>query len=174
MTHSSFLILLISLCLSTFSFAQTDSEDTLLFDAGDATTSGGDSANLNCAITLMTSSNFIVAVETMNAGSPAIERATVRSGFNDKIDRYNYGGTRCNCGLSFFENENFGGKVLNKPIFYDFIRDGAYGGFIPLANHTAYSNNPDNCTQATWNTLVSSYKIVCYDFSNDLLDIPSG
>jgi len=154
--------------------AQDDSESSLIFSSGDQGTSGGDSSNLNCAITLMTSSNFIVALETLNAGTPTIQRETVPTGFNDKIDRYNYGGTRCNCWLSFYENENFGGKVLNKPIFYDFIRDGAYGGFIPLSNHTAYSNNPDNCTQSTWNTMVSSYKIVCYDFTNDLLDTPSG
>ena len=120
-----------------------------------------------CVITFMNSRNFITNLEILDAAKPQVERAMLSEDLEYRIDRYNCGGIRCNCWISFYELPDFKGKVLHKRVAYDFIRDGAYGGYISLSNDLAYINNPNNCSLSTWNQMVSSYKAVCYDFLSE-------
>jgi len=121
--------------------------------------------NLNCLLTLMSSDNWIIRLEHLDANTPNISRPTIPIGFDKKIDRYNYGGTLCDCWLVFYTGENFTGDSLSRPIDYNFIRDGYYGGYIGLGNFTFPVDSPyGGCTAIGWNNLISSYEIYCYNF----------
>jgi len=123
-------------------------------------------SSVYCVLTFMNSRNYITNLDVLDAGAPSVQKAALSDDPEFRIDRYNCGGVRCNCWVSFYEQPDFKGKALHKRIDYDFIRDGAYGGYVALNRDLAYVDEGGQCTLRTWNTLVRSYKAVCYDFSS--------